>query len=360
MPTRAQAEAMRRRRSFRRRVAATVRDTWVLVREFRDGVLLFTVFLISGALTFQLLWNASQSEPMRFIESLFHMLAMTFFQPTLEFPRQWYLDVYFFTMPLLGIIALARGVADFVVLLFNRRARQAQWEEAVASTYKNHIIVAGLGHLGIRVVRELVALDEEVVVIEEKADTPRTDEVRAYDIPIIIGDARSLEVLRRAGLEQASALIICTNNDLVNLQIASRVREVNKNIRLVMRMFDDEFARSLADRFDISAVMSASMMAAPAFAGAATRAEIIQTFKVADRILNMGRIEVHPGARLDGCRVSEVEAQLDLSIVLLQSKGAVDVHPKPEAQLQAGDVIAVVGTLPRIRELAHQWNRPKT
>ncbi len=261
-------------------------------------------------------------------------------------------------MPLLGVIALAHGLADFAALLFNRRAHEGQWEEAVASTFKDHIIIAGLGHLGIRVIRELVVLDEEVVVIEKNTESPRFDEARSYGVPIITGDARNPEVLKRAGLEHAMSLIICTNDDLANLQIASRVREVNPSIRLVMRMFDDEFARSMADRFDVSAVMSASMMAAPAFAGAAAGTEIVQTFRVADQTLTMGRIEVRAGTRLDGSSIQAVEEELDLSVVLLQSGEMVDVRPQMDAVLHAGDVVAVVATLPRIKELASRWNRP--
>jgi Trk K+ transport system NAD-binding subunit len=348
------------RRPVRRRLWAMLRDTWVLIREFRDGVLLFAGFTLLGAILFRLLWNYAHASapPMRYIEAVFHVLSMTFLQPALDFPPEWYLDLFYFVMPLLGIVALAHGLADFGTLMFNRKSRLGQWEEAVASTMSDHIIVAGLGHLGIRVVRELVVLDEDIVIIEAKTDTPRVDEVRTYGIPVITGDARSPDILRRAGVDQAGALIICTNDDLSNLQIASRVRELNKDIRLVMRMFDDAFARSMADRFDVAAVMSASMMAAPAFAGAATGTEIIQTFRVADKVLAMGRLEVQPGSRLEGADVHAVERELDLSVVLHQSGDTVDVRPEHAIVLKAKDMIAVVAELPRIKELAHRWNRP--
>lgn len=350
-----------RRQSTRRRWRAEWRRTWVLAREFRQGLLLFTLTLLLGGLTFQLLWNQSHlPEPITYVEALYDVLTMTFFQPVLDFPKEWYLDIYFFVMPILGIAALALGASDFVALLFNRSLQQSQWEVAVASTFNDHIIICGLGHLGIRVVRELVALDEDIVVVEQDADSPRFDEVRSYDIPIVVGDARTEEILHQAGLERADAIIVCTNNDLINLQIASRVREHNKTIRLVMRMFDDQFARSMADRFDIGAVFSASLLAAPAFAGAATGTEIIQTFSVQDKTLAMGRIEVKDGSRLEGTPVSEVEQELDLSIVLLQSGDAVDVTPPQERVLHTGDIIAVVATLPRIKELATRWNRHRS
>jgi len=195
-------------------------------------------------------------------------------------------------------------------------------------------------------------------VIEIHEASPRFAEVREYDIPVITGDARSIEVLDAAGIDRAAAVIIATNNDLANLQIASRIRETNRDIRIVMRLFDDQFAETMADRFEVSAVMSASMMAAPAFAGAAAGTEIVQTFKVGDQVLAMGRVEVQPCSRLDGATVHTVEYTLDISIVLLQSGDTVDQSPNNDVVLQSGDVIAVVAGLPQIKDLARNWNRP--
>lgn len=345
------------RRSIRRRLRAALRDTFVLFREFRVILLAFIITLLVSAAVFRLLWGITHDAPLRYADALYFVTTMLFFEPTLDFPREWYLDLFFFLMPALGVAFLARGIADFAVLLFARSSRQEEWEEAVASTFNHHIIVIGLGHLGIRVVRELVILDEPVVVVELHPVGERADEIHTYDIPLITGDARSLPILKKAGLERADALIICTNDDLVNLQIVSRVREVNPGIRLVMRMFDDEFATTIADRFDLTAVMSSSGLSAPAFAGAATRTEIVQTFKVDDHVLAMGRVEVEPGSRLDGCCIRDIEHELDVSIVLHQSAGNVDVHPAPGVTLRAGEMIAVVATLPRIKQLAHGWNR---
>ena len=348
----------RRERSLGRRLEAVMRHTTVIVREFSGILLAFVVTLLASAFLFMLLWNDTGHPPINFVAALYFIMTLIFFQPILEFPGEWYLEMFFFLMPVLGIIFLTLGVADFAQLLFQRNTNQQAWEEAMASTYQDHIIVAGVGHLGIRVVRELILLDEDVVVIEMDPDNHRLEEVRNYDIPTIIGDARNAETLRRAGLDEAASLIIATNDDLTNLQIASRIRETNKDIRLVMRLFDDDFARMMAERFDVAAVMSASMMAAPAFAGAATGTEITQTFKVGEKMLVMGRMEVQPRSRLDGGHVSDIGTDLDISVVLLESDGDVDVHPQPSRSLHAGDMIAVVAELHKIQRLALEWNKP--
>lgn len=353
-------EAHRRHeRRLGRRLRAVLRHTVVIFREFAGILAAFFLTLLVSAFAFWLLWTyVAGNDHLTFVGALYVVVTLMFFEPSLDFPGEPYLELFFFLMPVLGLIFLTLGVADFAQLLFQRRTNQQEWEDAMASTFQDHIIVAGIGHLGLRVVRELVVLDEEIVAIEVNPDNHRLEEVRGYDIPVITGDARYAETLRRAGIDRASALIIATNNDLANLQIASRVRETNKQIRLVMRMFDDEFARTIANRFDVSAVMSASLLAAPAFAGAATATEIIQTFRVADRVLVMGRIDIQAGSRLDGCQVGDIGAELDVSIVLLETNGSVDVRPQPEIVLRAGNVIAVVAEMPKIRKMTLEWNRP--
>src|SRR5574341_1778224 len=123
-----------RRRPVMRRIKATLRDTWVLMREFRTALILFAITLIVGAASFQVIWNNLRpAAPIRFIEALYGVLGMTFFNPSIDFPKELALDLYFFLMPAFGLAFLALGAADFVTLLFNRSSRQSQWEEAVAS-----------------------------------------------------------------------------------------------------------------------------------------------------------------------------------------------------------------------------------
>ena len=69
-------------------------------------------------------------------------------------------------MPLIGIGILAQGLADFGIMLFNRRIRSKEWEMAISSTYHQHTILIGLGHLGFRVAEQLHAFRQKVVVIE--------------------------------------------------------------------------------------------------------------------------------------------------------------------------------------------------
>jgi Trk K+ transport system NAD-binding subunit len=71
----------------------------------------------------------------------------------------------------------------------------------------------------------------------------------------------------------------------------------------------------------------------------------------------MGRVRVQPGSKLDGCPIQDVERELDLSVVLLESDGAVDVHPTPGVVLKADDRVAVVAEPVTLKKLSADWNK---
>jgi voltage-gated potassium channel Kch len=68
---------------------------------------------------------------------------------------------------------------------------------------------------------------------------------------VIVGDATRPVILHRAGIERARALIACTSNDALNLEIgltAQSVAESSRNgapLRLVLRCFDADLARRI-------------------------------------------------------------------------------------------------------------------
>lgn len=338
---------------------AALRDTLVLLREFRGALLFFIATLLVGGWAWMTLTNMVEPEPVGYVASIYTVLKLIFFAADDTFPAEWYREIFFFAMPILGLAVLGRGAAEFAVLLFNRQSRQQQWEAAVAATFREHTIVCGLGHVGIRVVRELVTLGEDsIVVIEQNAKVPRIEECRTHGIPVIEGDALQPKTLTDSGVESASAFIVCTNDDLLNLQIAMKVRDLNPDIRLVVRLFHDDFGRQLADYLGFHRVFSASALAAPVFAGAATGTAVTQTFYVEDEVMNMGRMWVHTDTELCGMAVGDLERQLDMSVVLHQSGAAVDLHPAPDVKLEPGDLIVVFCNLAGLTKLT-KLNRRK-
>ena len=108
---------------------------------------------------------------------------------------------------------------------------------------KNHVIVAGYGRMGQRIVEELRQENKKFVVIDKNADFVELCQSRGY--LYIRGDAEEDEVLQTAGVKKAKALIAATGSDAENAFIAMSAKALNPNIFVVARADDDSAIRKL-------------------------------------------------------------------------------------------------------------------
>ncbi len=324
-----------------RLVRAYLRDTWVLVRRFRLTLLFFILLLVVGTVVLRLTY----SPPLRWMEAMDAVVKLMFFETTLAYPVHPLAQAVYFLWPFLGIVVAVEGVVRFTTALFARQERRDVWEAAVASTYRNHIVVCGLGKVGYRVAGHLLRMQQDVVGVEIAPQSFFIERIRKNKVPVVVGDARDRGLLEKAGIKEAATVVACTGDDLTNLQIALEARQANPTIRVVMRMFDEALADDVRQGFGIQTVFSTSALAAPALAAAATRAAIEYSFYVNDVLLNVSRITVAEGSSLVGRTVGAVEQEADLSVILHEGPTGVDMHPAADKVLTAGDRIVVFGTL---------------
>jgi voltage-gated potassium channel len=336
-----------------RKLYANWRDTIILIRQFRWPLLFFCLVMIGGGLSFY--WLAIQAgEPvLNWFEAIYIVLGLTFLQPLGDFPKTWYLEIYYFIMPVIGIGLLAQGAAEFGVAFFNRRTRNKEWEMAVASTFNHHIILVGLGHLGFRVVAHLHQMDQDVVVVEQNPSADLIADVRKLDIPVLELDGVREVTLQSAGVQRARSIILCTQNDSLNLQVALKARSLNPGIQVVVRIFDDDFAQAIQSQFGFTA-LSATGMAAPAFAAAGAGMDITRPLAIEGKLLSLARLIVENGGHLDGKRIGQLEKEFEISIVLLRRDQENDFHPDEDRDIQIGDILAILGSPEEIIRLVQR------
>jgi voltage-gated potassium channel len=303
-----------------RKWRASLRDTILLLKEFRDPLLLFGMAIMGVGLLYyslSLRYGEAISSP---IEAVYLVLTATFLQPLGNFPHAPALQLIHFLMPLVGVGTLAHGLADFGVLFFNRRARGKEWEMAVASTFRNHIILVGLGHLGFRVARQLHNMGQDMVAVELSPSADLVANTRALDIPVLQGDGTNEALLEAAGVRAARVIMLCTQNDSLNLQMAVKARGMNHAIHVVIRIFDDDFAAALQQQFGFSAI-SATGMAAPIFAATAAGANLTPPIMVEGNPLCFATVEFPSCFEARKLTLHELERQYHVSVVLLRRAG---------------------------------------
>lgn len=213
---------------------------------------------------------------------------------------------------------------------------------AVASTFNHHHILIGLGHLGFRVMEALVESGQEVVVIERDPKVDLITQAQRMGVPVIQDDGRRLAALEGAGAARARAILLCTQNDVLNLQIAFLARRMNPDVEVIIRIFDDQFAEDVGRQFGFRA-LSATGLAAPAFAAAAAGVDMTRPITVDGRPMSLASLELRRGSQLAGRSVGEIEREFDVSVVLLRRNGASDPHPAADRIAAEGDTLAVLG-----------------
>jgi voltage-gated potassium channel len=341
-----------RRRMVRRWLTKNWRDLRVLARAFSRPLLLFIGTLVFFGLLY---WFLADLSPLNNkpgpVESIFLVLSMIFLQANTTFPEPFYLQLFFFVMPIIGIILLSAGAANLGVKLFNRSARGQEWEVALVSTYTDHVVVCGLGKLGYRVTLQLLEFGQSVVAVERDVNKSFIALVRERDVPVILGDARQREVLHKAGVARASAVVCCTQDDLANLDIALDAREIHPDIKVVLRMFDDNLANKVEKGFGIHTAFSVSGLAAPAFAAAATRAHIDYSFYVGGTLLHASQINIEADSPLLNLELETAERQYNMTIVMHQTGGELRLHPTSDQVIKEGDTLVVFATLETLGQI---------
>jgi hypothetical protein len=126
---------------------------------------------------------------------------------------------------------------------------------------KNHVIVCGLGRLGYFIVQELLQKNEKVIVVEQNENSNHIDYFRQLGAEVYIGDARLPKVMRDVNVLEAKALISVINNDSLNLEIGLNARSHHPEVKLILRIFDDQMADKIKDYLKIYHSLSASAIA---------------------------------------------------------------------------------------------------
>ncbi len=288
-------------------------------------------------------------------EAMFATWSLGFGQPTEEFPRSFTLQCMFFLVPALGLTVIIEGIVDFALMVRERRRFERSWCIMLATSFSNHIVLVGFGKLGYRIFHILRQLGEAVVVIERNPQNQFLDELRRDGSPLLLGDARREALLNDANISKARAIILASDDDLANLEVALDARQISPTIRVVMRMFDQNMADKMGQGFNIHLAMSQSALSAPTFALSAVAPAIVSSFVVGDQLIVIQRWRIKRDFPLFGKTVGQAIDELGVSIVELRREGHPPrLFPPIEVQLQADDEVVLQGPLQAVGQLWRQ------
>ncbi|WP_231953683.1 NAD-binding protein [Actinoplanes derwentensis] len=239
-------------------------------------------------------------------------------------------------------------------------ARIALSQGRIAGALNDHIVLVGLGNVGTQVLRQLTDLGLRVVAIDRTADARGVKTAQRRGVPVIIGDASAQEVLQAASIDTCRALVVLSTDDRVNLQAALQSRATHDNLRVVLRLFDDDFAQRVETAFQIDTSRSVSRICAPIFAAALLERDVHATIPVDRHSLLVATVTVSALSPLDGAPLEHVDHPGEARVIGLSVAGEewVDWGPDQRRVLAEGDRVIVVARRRGLRVLAELASPP--
>ena len=144
----------------------------------------------------------------------------------------------------------------------------------------DHVVVVGLGQVGLRLCLLLRSLGIGVVAVERDPTAPSVQLARSYKIPVVIGPGGERTLLAKLSLDRARALAAITSDDGENIAITVAALAVRADLRVVLRAGDGDVTTEIRSLFHIGVVrdvhrIAGDLLAATALgidtAGAAAR-----------------------------------------------------------------------------------------
>jgi Trk K+ transport system NAD-binding subunit len=135
---------------------------------------------------------------------------------------------------------------------------------------RNHVLVVGLGQVGLRLCLELRRHGVPVLAIECDGTQHHVTIARRAGIPVIIGHGEDRALLEALGAPRARALAAVTSTDTTNIEVTAATRAVAPELDVVLRAGDDELASETQFLFRIGTVIDVNRLAGEQLAALVT------------------------------------------------------------------------------------------
>ncbi len=263
----------------------------------------------------------------------------------------------------------AYGITTITRFLFDGEFRTFYKNYQVEKKIKRlnkHVIICGYGRNGIQAVAELLDHNESVIIIETLDDVVN-DIVQTRNLVCIHGDATREDVLEKAGIIRAKALITTLPSDADNLFIVLTAREMNPEMTIISRASDDHSDIKLKRAGATNVIM-------PDKVGGARMAKLVaqpDIVEFLDSILirsgnKVNLVEI-ACADMKSCFLDKTIGELNIRSVsganlvgLKTEEGSYIFNPSPDIKLMARDKLFALGTPSQIDKLKEVLSNENT
>ena len=244
----------------------------------------------------------------------------------------------------IGILATITGALVGFVIDFLLKEGQGMG----AAGHKGHIVVCGWNSTARDLIDELRSdeFDREVVVIHEADRNPAGDD--AY---FVRGDTTNAEDLKRAGIEEAAAAIICPTDgsneaDMRSILTVLAIENLSPGVRTVVEVNNpkhvDHFKRAKVDEVLVSSRLAAHLLARTAMYPGLSR--VVADMVAGGEGSELYRVELpddYLGVSIDELSI-RMRREHQATVLAVSRNGSSFVNPPSDFRLEPGDDAVVV------------------
>jgi hypothetical protein len=143
---------------------------------------------------------------------------------------------------------------------------------------RDHVVVVGLGQVGLRLSLLLRELGVPVLVVEGDPESLYIKRAKDYGIPIVLGRGGSRFVLRRLRLGRARALAAVTSDEVENISIAVAAHGMRDDLRTLLRAGRGDVINETSSLFKIGLVRDVYRIGGTLLAAAALGSPVTEAF----------------------------------------------------------------------------------
>ena len=136
---------------------------------------------------------------------------------------------------------------------------------------RDHVVVVGLGQVGLRLCDLLRELGVPVVAIEQNPEAKNVPRAKDLRLPVVIGSGASQRLLRHVSIKNARALAAVTSDEVENIAVAVAARGLSEELNIALRAGDGDATSETQSLFKIGVVRDVYKLAGNALATEATR-----------------------------------------------------------------------------------------
>ena len=221
---------------------------------------------------------------------------------------------------------------------------------------KNHVIVCGYGRVGSKAIETLREHNHDFLVIEQ--DSEIIEKFRSeLNIKCIKGDATKDDLLNKAGIANAKALITTLPYDADNLFVVLTAREVNKKLSIISRASNGSTVKKLK-------IAGANNVIMPDSLGGSHMAQLVATpdvLEFLDEISIQGENEINLESIdfkdiPEDCQyksIKDLKEQFPVCNIIgfKNTKGEYEINPSDDTSIVPNSKLFVLGNPEQIKQL---------